>query len=221
MKDFIVKEVTRNDCLPYILNVHYARRIPSISYAYGLFYKDNLIGIVTYGKPASPNLCIGLAGKEHRGSVLELNRLVITTPKGVDRKNLASFLVGRSLRKLPTDLYIVSYADCEGWHHTGYVYQATNFMYTGKTKRRTDIWSPSGHARHHCGNTQKRQIRTAKHRYVFITGKRKAELIKYIKYPILPYPKEVSETYDTTNPAPKDTLVGKLLNLNLEDAYNE
>lgn len=163
-----VLRICYNDTKPFILQIHYARRMPSISYAYGLFDEGKLKGIVTYGQPASPWLCKGVAGEEHRKDVIELNRLVIDPE--YDRKNSASFLVGRSLKMLPKGMFVVSYADVGAWGHIGYVYQATNFFFTGTTKPRTDIFSESGHSRHHCGDKTKRQPRSAKHRYIFITG---------------------------------------------------
>lgn len=67
-------------------------------------------------------------------------------------------------------MYIVSYADTEHGH-IGYVYQATNFFYTGCTKARTDkIGVNGGHSRHYKQGEAKRQNRSAKHRYVTITG---------------------------------------------------
>ena len=37
MKDIIVKEINKKDTYDFILYKHYAQRLPSISYAYGLF----------------------------------------------------------------------------------------------------------------------------------------------------------------------------------------
>lgn len=193
----IVKRITYNDTKPFILGIHYARRMPVIQYAYGLFDNDSLIGIVTYGLPASPSLCKGVAGEENRRNVLELNRLVLLPNK--NGKNNASFLVGRSLKLLPKGLFIVSYADWGGWGHVGYVYQATNFLYTGLTKRRTDIYSETGHSRHNCGDKTKRQIRTEKHRYIYLTGDKK-KMLKELRYEILPYPKGDSRKYDVQKP---------------------
>lgn len=196
-----VKQISYKECLPFILGIHYARRIPVIQYAFGIFIDGKLSGIVTYGSPASPSLCKGVAGIEFKHRVLELNRLVILPE--VTEKNIASQLVGRSLRMLPQGLIIVSYADWEGWGHVGYVYQATNWYYTGKTKSRTDKFS-NGHARHYDKNDTARQYRTSKHRYIFITGKHKERILKYIKYPILKeYPKGDSIHYDTSNPIPQ------------------
>jgi hypothetical protein len=171
--------------------------MPSVSWAYGLFDGENIVGCVTYGKPASNSLCVGLAGKENSKLVYELNRLVITT----DIPNSASFLVGRSLKMLPKPLYVVSYAD-DGWGHKGYVYQATNWIYTGMTKPRTDIYS-QGHSRHHCGDITKRQKRSGKHRYVYLIGNKK-KMLETLNYAILPYPKGDSVHYDIDKPVPVD-----------------
>lgn len=193
-----VKQITYEQTKPFLLEIHYARRMPSISWAFGLFEDDNIVGCITYGKPASNNLCVGLAGEENSKYVYELNRLVITT----DTPNSASFLIGRSLRLLPKPLYIVSYAD-DGWGHKGYVYQATNWLYTGMTRPRTDIYSESGHSRHHSGDVTRRQKRSGKHRYVFCVGDKK-KMAMAIKYPITDYPKGNSIKYDLKNPVPVD-----------------
>lgn len=195
-----VKPITYHEAIPYLLGVHYARRIPSIQYAYGLYIDEELKGVVTYGQPASPTLCKGVAGEENRKNVLELNRLVICD----DTPNNASYLVGQSLRMLPPHRFVVSYADIEGWGHVGYVYQATNWLYTGKTKSRTDKYS-EGHSRHYAPGETRRQYRTAKHRYVYLTGNRgdKRHMRRELRYPIIDeYPKGQPVHYDTDNPVP-------------------
>jgi len=182
-------KINYNDTKPFLIGIHYAHRMPCIQYAFGLICDDLLEGVVTYGQPASPYLCKGLAGENNRKRVIELNRLVVTTNK----KNAASFLIGGSLKMLPKDLFVVSYADSQ-MGHIGYVYQATNWIYTGITKARTDIFSESGHSRHHCADVSKRQYRSAKHRYVTFTGSKKT-MIKELRYPIAPYPKGETKRY--------------------------
>lgn len=206
-----VQQITYEQSKPFILNIHYARRIPCIQYAYGLFDNDKIVGIVTYGQPASPSLCAGIAGKEHKKDVLELNRLVILPE--YNGKNCASFLISKSLKMLPHRKYIVSYSDCGGWGHNGYVYQASNFYYTGTTKPRTDKYS-SGHSRHYEKDEKRRQFRSAKHRYITITGtkKDKKDLLKDLKYTIYEkYPKGDNTNYDVNNPIPLDNRLGKIL----------
>jgi len=182
-----IKKINYEDTKPFILNIHYAKRMPSISFAYGLFFNKELVGMVSYGSPVSPSLCRGIAGIENKKLVLELNRLVLK----YNKKNEASMLVGKSLNLLPKPKIIVSYADTQQGHQ-GYVYQASNFLFTGTTKARTDIAGKNGkHSRHHLGDKTKRVYRSAKHRYVFIIGNRKdkKQLTKQLKYPIFNYPK--------------------------------
>lgn len=160
-----IERITYDMTKPFLLGVHYARRMPCVQYAFGL-YDDHLIGVVTYGQPASPSLCKGVAGEANRKHVLELNRLVILPE--YNGSNCASYLVANTLKMLPNRTFVVSYADWGGWHHVGYVYQATNWIYTGMTKSRTDKFSESGHSRHYAKDESRRQLRTAKHRYIYI-----------------------------------------------------
>ena len=196
-----VEQISYEETKPFILNIHYARRMPCVQYAFGLRKDGRLIGVVTYGQPASPSLCVGIAGKRNKSHILELNRLVILPE--YNGQNFASFLVGNSLKMLPHGTFVVSYADWGGWHHVGYVYQSTNWIYTGLTKERTDKFSESGHSRHYKADETRRQPRTAKHRYIFLVGNKRErrEMLKQLKYPIIgKYPKGDSIHYDTKNP---------------------
>lgn len=198
-----VRRITYEETKSLILKIHYARRMPQIQYAFGLFIEDELAGIVTYGQPASPSLCKGIAGEKNRKSVLELNRLVML-PK-FNGGNYASMLVGKSLKMLPERTFVVSYADVGGWGHVGYIYQATNWLFTGTTKPRTDKYSESGHSRHYGQGETKRQIRTAKHRYVYLVGnkRQKREMLCELKYKVEDcYPKGNSIHYNVNNPIP-------------------
>jgi hypothetical protein len=187
MLNYEVKKIAYGDTKPFILGIHYAQRMPSISFAFGLFNKGELVGVVTYGSPASPSLCKGVCGEENKQLVIELNRLVLTN----NLKNEASFLVASSLKMLPKPRVVVSYADtAQG--HIGYVYQAGNFLFTGTTKPRTDIAPKDGkHSRHHQGDRTNRINRSAKHRYVYLIGNKNQVkcLNKSLKYPVLAYPK--------------------------------
>jgi hypothetical protein len=204
---FFVEKITKAQAAPFILEIHYAKRFPPYSHLFGLIEDGKLVGVVSYGPPASPQVArsIGIY------PVLELNRLVITT----QTKNAASFLVGRSLRFLPSPIAVVSYADgMQG--HIGYIYQATNFLYTG---------SPTAHDNYYLvGNklTHPRSLAARgitapvqwakenrieivkskpKHRYVFLRGG-KSELKKFrgaLKWPIFPYPKGESRRYNAPN----------------------
>lgn len=184
-----VRQIPSKDTYDLILNVHYARRKPSISYAYGLFDMGELIGVCTFGSPASPSLVKGVCGGQFMKHVIELNRLVLR----YNRKNEASFLVSQSLKLLPKPKVVISYADTDQ-SHVGIVYQATNFLFTGTTKPRTDIDTGEKHSRHYEGITDysKRKPRSAKHRYIMFLGSKveRKRMLKALKYPILPFPKQ-------------------------------
>lgn len=193
MKGYEIKEIEYDDTKDFILNKHYAQRMPSISFSYGLFQGKRMVGILTIGKPASNSLCRGVCGPEYAHKVYELNRLI--TEDGLPR-NALSFFVGGVLRALKSEnLVIVSYADT-GAGHNGYIYQATNFVYTGKTKKRTDKYTEGNkHSRHYTDeNKHLRKVRTSKHRYIYFTNNKK-EWLKVLNYPIQEYPKGDNKNY--------------------------
>ena len=203
---YTVKRVARNTCAPYVLGIHYAHRWPSISYAFGLFYDGLLVGVCTYGTPPSAPLKTGVCGDEYKDYVLELNRLCLKNNK----KNEASILVGRSLQQLPNAI-VVSFADIsEG--HTGYVYQACNFLYCGLSAKRTD-WFVEGKEHLHgqtiadefrgvenrgqamrkkYGDAFSLKDRPRKHRYVYFTGSKsfKKRAKRNLLYEVCVYPKD-------------------------------
>lgn len=197
---FTVSRIKFEDCKEWLLYKHYAHRIPSISYAFGLFDINNILqGICTFGEPANHYLKTGICGEKWENSVIELNRLVVNENLG---KNMLSFFVSKCLTFFRTAYIIVSYAD-EGMNHFGYIYQACNFLYTGRTKERTDIYAGENkHSRHYDKNIDypKRQLRSAKHRYVFFAGKKKftKQMKLDLKYPIQPYPKGDNKNYDAS-----------------------
>ena len=125
---FEVQELDKDTARQMVMDHHYSGRCPGMKYSYGLYECGRLVGCVVYSIPASYTLCNGVCGVEYRSHVVELARLVITT----STPNAASSLVGQSLSAMP-DHVVVSYADCnEHVGHVGYVYQATNWTYTGQ-----------------------------------------------------------------------------------------
>ena len=214
MNNISVVPIPAIDALPLLLNRHYAKRTCPISYAFGAYSGSNLVGIVTYGTPASSPLRNGVCGPEWASIVLELNRLCCE-----NSKNIASAIVGRSLRLLPKPSVVVSFADtAQG--HVGYVYQATNFIYTGLSAKRTD-WKIKGREHLHGATVadesrgQKKRAewmrkkygddfyladRARKHRYIYFCGNKKQRklLLGALRYPVGPYPKGKSMRYDTS-----------------------
>lgn len=198
-----VRRITYDETKPFLLKIHYARRMPCITDAFGLFVKGELVGVVTYGIPASRPLCIGLAGIENERNVKELNRLVIKPE--LNGGNYASYLVSHSLKMLPNGTFVVSYADT-AWTHVGYIYQACNFLYTGLSAKRKDTYQPDGlHPRAYDKNnhSDSYQTRSQKHRYVYLVGDKrtKRRMLSELKYPVIAqYPKGDETHYDTSAP---------------------
>jgi hypothetical protein len=198
MKDkYQVKSIDTYLTKEWLLKKHYAKRIPSISYSFGLFENDIMVGIMTIGKPASNALCIGVCGIDYSKYVFELNRLCVND--GLE-KNVLSYFLSNCFKLIKDNLIIISYADTSQGHH-GYIYQATNWIYTGKTKERTDIGFENGkHSRHYDKNLDKlnRKNRSSKHRYIYFLGKMKKEFKEKLNYKIEPYPKGENKRYDAS-----------------------
>lgn len=213
-----VLPITYQTALPWLLHKHYARRSAPVTHAFGAYRDGVLLGIVTYGTPVAGTLRTGVCGEAWADKVLELNRLCCEP-----EKNLASLLVGRSLRLLPKPTVVVSYADT-GMGHVGYVYQATNFLYTGLSAKRTD-WKLKGREHLHgasiadlsrgqkdrakymretYGDDFYLQERSRKHRYVFFVGDKwqVKTMREALKYEVQPYPKGDTRRYDAGGDVP-------------------
>jgi hypothetical protein len=215
MNEIIVSAINAKETKPWLLQRHYAKRMCPISFAFGAWSGSTLVGVVTYGVPVSSSLRAGVCGKEWSSKVIELNRLCCE-----NTKNIASILVGRSLRMLPRPLIVVSYADTEQGH-VGYVYQATNFVYTGLSAKRTD-WKIKGKEHLHgatvadesrgqpnraqwmrdkYGDDFYLQERPRKHRYIYACGSKseRKQILNALQYKVEPYPKGESKRYNISN----------------------
>ena len=207
-ENYEVRQIPYEQAVPWFTEIHYAHRIPSISWAFGLYKEKQLVGVVSYGTPASSTLLSGVCGEENADKVIELNRLVI---REGEEKNCASLLVGKSLKMLPLPKIVVSYADT-GQGHIGKIYQACNFIYTGVSSPFTDPRVKGLEHQHHATyahgrtNEELREEygdrlyfveRARKHRYVYFAGC--PELKEKLNYKSEPYPKGKSTRYAVTS----------------------
>jgi hypothetical protein len=194
--------LTREQCAPFILETHYARRWPAYSHAYGFCQDGAVKGVVLYGRPSMKTVRTGVAGPDHERDVWELTRLCIRDSE----LNQATQLISKSIRLLLGDVgapgaLILSFADPEQQHHGG-VYQAASFGYYGLTAKKShwqfvrDFVEADGRVRKagmHCsgvvgifkGQKNRRQLlverygdavqwvpRPRKHRYIRVAGSR-------------------------------------------------
>lgn len=199
---YFVEAIPKNIAQEVVVSNHYLHRQAPCSMAFGLF--DNmsqLVGVVLYGVPASSTLLRGICGDDEAKNVYELTRLWVDDSVG---KNAESFLIGNTLKKLDREI-VVSFAD-SSQGHVGYVYQATNWLYTGLSSKFRDPKVKGLEHQHHATyangmtNAQLKEKygdrlyfvdRPRKHRYIYFSASktRRKELMKKLNYSVLPYPK--------------------------------
>lgn len=200
---YYISEIDFQTAMEVVIKHHYLHRRAPYSHAYGLFEKDTkkLVGVANYGVPASSTLLKGICGEAEMRNVYELNRLWVDDDVP---KNGESFLIGNSIKLLDKEI-IVSFADTSQGH-VGIVYQATNFLYTGLSAKFFDYVVKGKEHLHHTtyaygmtvadmrkefgeDNVYKVE-RPRKHRYIYFNAnkKRKKELMKKLKYKVIPYP---------------------------------
>jgi hypothetical protein len=233
MEDLSVLEISYKEAQRYLLKRHYARRNAPHSFVFGLFRQNELVGIATFGVPAAIHSLSELCGKDKKEEVkkclLEFNRLFIENGLG---KNSESFFVGQCFKLLPKPKVLVSYADIEQGH-IGYIYQATNWIYTGisandpiiflnekqlhraslvTSKKRGAGITSNKQLREIYGNNIRFEKQLGKHRYVYFLGNKSwcREMKKSLLYKILPYPKGESRNYDTGKDFKKTGLIYKI-----------
>lgn len=205
LKDtYIIEKIDYKTAMDIVVKCHYLHRKAPCSFAFGLIEKDTqqIKGVIIYGTPSSSSLRQGICGKDEKNNVIELTRLWISDDVP---KNGESFLIGNTLKKVDKEI-IVSYAEIQQGH-LGIVYQATNWIYTGLSAKRTN-WAIEGINKHSqtiadkytskelkeiYGDKFKLVDRPRKHRYVYFNcdKKRKKELLQKLNYKIEPYPKNI------------------------------
>jgi len=220
MKNFIVKSIHKDQTKEWLLKKHYAKRIPSIVYSFGLFQNHVLIGVCTYGQPPAENVLL-LCGEKYKKHTLELNRLIKND--GLP-KNTQSWFVAQTFKLLPKPFIVVSYADPNNGHF-GYTYQALNFLYTGEggsdkeyvfngyqytSRHIKDYWFKNKNLPYDADKTIDQNFTNVggeiikmskKKRYVIFLGdkRQKKDMRKNLIWSVLPFDKGQNSYYDTSH----------------------
>jgi hypothetical protein len=173
----VIATIDSRTAAQLVVAKHYLHRRPPISHAFGVYDRGALMGVVTYGTPASRHLQKGACPSDP-SLVIELNRLWLDDALP---RNSESWFVSRTLRMLPPRI-VVSYADPLHGHY-GYIYRALNFRYAGWTdmERKTPRYDyipidPTKHSRDAfrggpgLSGTAYRRRRVAKVKYWTVTG---------------------------------------------------
>lgn len=111
-------------------NFHYSKSVPAVQYGYNVYNdNDEWCGVILYGGGANNNMPKSFG--KNAGEVLELVRVALN-----GKQETTSKAVAMSLKQLhkenPLCEIVVSYAD-HRQKHLGTIYQATNWIYLGKS----------------------------------------------------------------------------------------
>lgn len=220
--EYEVIPIDYDDTKEWCIYKHYAHRMPPISFAFGLYRNRVLEGICTFGRPVALILVQKAFQGEYQEQFYELNRLCVND--GLPR-NALSWFVAQCLKRLPRPMVIVSYADTSRNHH-GYIYQATNWIYTGLSAQFNDYMVKGYEHLHHAsimdlvGRSDKKGHidkvkalknkfgeenvytveRARKHRYFMLLGTptERKKMRRLLIYPEEPYPKGDNVRYDAS-----------------------
>jgi hypothetical protein len=213
---YIVKSIDKYLVKEWLLHKHYLKRMTSFTYQFGLFEKDVLVGVITFGNAIPLTMKKSLFGEKYMDYVYELNRLC--TNDDLD-KNANSYFISEVFKLLPKPIIIVSYAD-KSIGHNGYIYQATNFIFTGESHTQLD-WKLKGKEHLHSrtlmdefafqenrveklkekyGDMLYQVRREPKYRYVYILADKrlKKQMMQDKLFQIYPYPKGENLRYDAS-----------------------
>jgi len=210
--NYEVKPIDYQDCKEWFLKKHYARRMPPIDLCFGLYNAKQLQGVCSFGTPAST----AVRDIVQSFKLYELNRLVVS--EGLPNNTL-SYFVSQCLKMMPQPSVIVSYADTSQNHH-GYIYQATNWTYTGLSAKFMDYMvkgmehlngatifdmsrgqeNRAEWLRQKFGDKLYMKERARKHRYFYFIGNKrdKKKMMAELPYESQPYPKGDNKRYDAS-----------------------
>ena len=217
-----VREVDYQTAKPHILRYEWLGTMGASRWFFALYFGEHIAGIAAFGATAGTRTTESVAGVENANRVCTLVRgccLPWAHPHS------ASWFIPRASR-LMAERYgkniVVAYSD-ERAGEVGTVYQATNWIYAGRSNPSQQFRTPNGRvhdgrqvsglARDRRGGTLRyHRTRSAqkmllieqgaefqsgypKHRYVHIAGSPRTvkRLRRALKWPSLPYPKRTPE----------------------------
>jgi hypothetical protein len=136
--NYSVRPICKKVANSVVCNKHYSKRLGIFWEGFGLYDNEKLIGVCCFGQPSAPIQKHAFNDRDFR--LYELTRLVVDN--GV--QNAASFLISQSMKMLKERFCaIISYAD-SAHGHSGIVYQATNWFYTGATVSHDSLYLING-----------------------------------------------------------------------------
>jgi hypothetical protein len=210
--DYHVKIIDKKIAKEIIINNHYSKKWSSCRFAFGLFRNDKLVGVAVYGFPVGRQVVKSISSILENKDVLELTRLFVYDSEPRNTETMFLSMTFKHLKQEKIKV-IVSYSD-PLYGHVGIIYQASNFLYQGNNTMLVKGYSYKinekvYHARSAVakfGSVKDEVLKKfdskyekvellKKHRYIYILDKKsKKDIMKTIKHPIVPYPKNNSQT---------------------------
>lgn len=203
VRDMTVGPVSTRDVQEFARRYHYTQTGGNTSWRYGLWHGVVLLGVVAYNL-LTRETCESVFGPERFDKVWHMGRLALAEEAP---RNSESRLIAGSLKAIQRDYdtwAVLTYAATD-IGHIGYVYQATNALYTGvgghvtyyvdeRGKRRSDYLHGHVSASRAEAMGWTRHQGDVKHRYLYVLGSRtqRRQRMELLRLPVLPYPKEPS-----------------------------
>lgn len=202
VRDMTVSPVSASDIQEFARRYHYTGVGNNANWRWGLWNGPVLHGVVSYNLPTR-SVCSSVFGEEHLHRVWHMGRLILSDDSP---RNSESRLIGGSLRAIahahPEIWAVLTYAATDAGH-LGYVYQATNAIYTGTggdanyyidqagNRRGTHLDGRGVSAERAASMGWERRRGGVKHRYVYLLGNKRErrDRLALLRYPQLPYPK--------------------------------
>ena len=202
VRDMIVSTATVADVQEFARRYHYTGVGHNLNWCWGLWHGPVLHGVVSYNMPTR-SVCASVFGDEHLHRVWHMGRLILSDDSP---HNSESRLIGGSLRAIrreyPETWAVLTYAATDAGH-LGYVYQATNALYTGTggdpvfyvdqlgQRRGTHLDGHGVSAARAADMGWTRHQGGVKHRYVYVLGSKtqRRHRLAQLRLPVLPYPK--------------------------------
>lgn len=131
---YVIKEISKEKALEMVRKYHYSNTLPKLNkYFLGFYLNDELVGVVTLGWGTRPRHTIQkLFPSLDTSDYFEIGRMAMTDemPRNSESQMLSQ-LVKWLKSNHPEIKILFTWADGM-LGKVGYVYQASNFIYTGK-----------------------------------------------------------------------------------------
>lgn len=136
-KDIVIKVIPSSVANPFVRRVHYSKTVMNTSRLhFGVFYNQNLHGVMSYGCPLDRSKVLGLVVDENGqpapwNDMLELNRMAFDDVLPKNSESRAISISIKMIRKnAPHIKWLLSFADGTQCGD-GTIYRASGFKLTG------------------------------------------------------------------------------------------